>query len=118
MLADESVRAATARAGKAAARDEREELPPVPRKSNDSFALEDGPIQGAAMVAPASVKAARVTGIRPAPVPLQGTTTLSWVAKKPAEKSTPDKQSASEELEYREEEHELTPVRTVTERTF
>lgn len=118
MLADEVVRAATARAGKAAARDEREELPPVPRKSNDSFALKDGPIQGTAMVAPASVKAPRVTGIRPAPVPLLGTPTPSWAARKPAENSTPDKQSTSEELEYYEEENVLTLVRTVTERTF
>lgn len=68
LLADEGVREAIARAGKATARDERKELPSARRKSNGSADVEAGPIQGAAMVIPAFLKAARVTGVRSEPV--------------------------------------------------
>lgn len=69
------------------------------------------------MVAPAFVKAARIKSIRSASVPLQSTTTLPCAAKKPAEKPTPDNQSAGEESEHYEEEGEITLVSTATKRT-
>lgn len=69
------------RAGKATARDEREKLLSVSRKSNGSSASGAGPIKSAAIVGSASVKAAMVTGIRSAPVPLHSTLTLPCAAK-------------------------------------
>lgn len=116
-LADEGVRAANGRAGKAMARDERDELPSIPRKSNGSSVSGAGPIQGAAMVAPASVKAASVKSIHSAPVALQSITTLPSAAKTRTEKSTPDNQSAGAKFEHYEEEDQINPVRTATKRT-
>lgn len=117
LLADEGVREAIARAGKATARDERKELPSVRRKSNGSADVEAGPIQGAAMVTPAFLKAARVTGIRSEPASRQSNTTLPFAAKKPGEKLTPDNQSAGGKSEHYLEEDEISPVHTATKRS-